>query len=71
MKPIRTWRIVGETATGAYCFFDPSREIICIRDLTSLEKADRLKSMVAVTHLETETDFPELPLVNALDEVPF
>ncbi len=65
MKHIRNWRIVGETESGAYCFFDPSNEIICIRDLTSDEKRDRIKNMVAVPHLETETEpVPWLPLFN-------
>ncbi len=64
---------MGETEFGAYCFFDPSKEIICIRDLTVLERADRIESMVAVTHLERERDrfTMDLPLVRKDSEVPF
>ena len=71
MKHILSWRIVGETESGAYCFFEPSREIICIRDLTSSEKAAKMENMLAVTHLEAEAEIPELPLFSNKNEVPF
>jgi len=71
MKPIRNWRIVGETDSGAYCFFDPSREAISVRDLTSDERQARIENMVAVTPLEAEAEIPWLPLFSKKSEVPF
>ncbi len=63
MKPIRNWRILGETDSGAYCFFDPSREAISVRDLTSDEIDARLVVDVSVSGLERERD----PLCSQLD----
>ena len=65
MKPIRYWRIVGETERGAYCFFDPSQECILIRDLTPREKADKVPVVygsVSASKAEAET-LPWLPLL--------
>ncbi len=71
MKPIRCWRIVGETERGAFCFFDPSQEIIFIRDLTDLEKDVKIGIHGSVSASKAEAGtVPWLPLISK-KEVPF
>ncbi len=47
---------MGETETGAFCFFDPSIEVIMIRDLTTVEKDEKLRLSVSVSGQERERD---------------
>jgi len=47
-KSLRAWRIV-ETDGGAYCFFDPKIETICIYPLTSSERAVTIKKYGSVS----------------------
>ena len=64
MKHIRNWRII-ETEGGAFCFFDPSRECILIRDLTPQEIADRVSEVhgsVSASKAEAGT-LPWLPII--------
>ena len=66
------WRIVGETERGAFCFFDPSKEIICIRDLTPAEldvKMDKSHGSVSASKAEAGK-LPWMPLFSK-KEVPF
>ena len=71
-KPIRNWRIVGETLSGAYCFFDPSREVISVRDLTSAEIHERIECDRSESAPEQEREADMwLPIFSNKDEVPF
>ncbi len=73
VKPIRAWRVVGESEFGAYCFFDSSREIIEIRDLTNEEIRDRVVFDVSVSALDGDGDeFTQLAFFSIkTEEVPF
>ena len=53
--PIRQWRVI-ETEGGAFCFFDPLVECICIRKLTRSEVDDRIKEYGSVSGSKTETE---------------
>ncbi len=69
MKAIRNWRIIGETERGAFCFFDPSKEIILIRDLTPQEVGDRVPKVhgsVSASKAEAGT-LPWMPLLQKGD----
>ena len=60
---IRRWRII-ETEGGAFCFFDPSRECILIRDLTPSELDDKVSKVhgsVSASKAEAGT-LPWMPL---------
>ena len=67
-KPLRSWRIVGESREAAYCFFDPSREIILIRNLTMAERVSKIEKDVSVSALveveescQKEIPYAEIP----------
>ena len=40
-KVLRAWRF-QETDEGSFCFFDPRREVVAVRDLIFFERVDRL-----------------------------
>jgi len=72
VKPIRYWRIVGETEQGAFCFFDPSNEKIFIRDLTVAEKDERIRESGSVSASKAEAGtLRQMLLNNHKKEVPF
>ena len=54
--PIRMWRISRATPFGLYVWFDPSKEVVVLRDLTEGEKAVILDKVSSVSALPQSDD---------------
>ena len=52
MKPIRNWRVIpAQDQGGVFVFFDPSIELLELRDLREEEKSAKVDRSVSVSGL--------------------
>jgi len=68
---VRSWRIIGSEKSGFYCYFDPRREAVEIRELTLCERIGNL-SMLSVSAPDGDGEQLEMFGSKSLPEgVPF